>query len=727
MKETTQEGRFAALGRLMYARRRMMLIVWVLLFAGFGLLAQKTPGLLKDNGFTPKGSDSDLGLERLQTDLGFPPSTLQLVYTSDSVDVTMDAAKTSILDSLRPLEELRYVQEPTFIGSPALGGRKVQTVNVPLDLRTDEALERYPDLKSRIQAPSGMNVHVTGGTAVLYDMQEASKKDIVKAEAIGLPIALIVLLLVFGTLVGAVLPLIVGLMSVTLTLGIVYFIAQQVSLSNFLPNMVSMLGLAVGTDYALFMVSRFREELKRRSTIEEAVAWTTQTAGLSIFFSGIAVLIGLLGMLFIPLTFFRSLCLGGALVVSISVLVANTLLPAILGLLGDRVNSLRVLPRRRDGESGRSRFWERLSYAVMRRPVLLTLAIAGTLLAAMVPIGHMKLGIPGAEVLPPSYESRYGADLLKAAYDPRELNPIQIVVRTAQPVWEAAAQRQLRDYAAKLKSTSGVRSVRTVLEALEAAPGAAERQAVRARLERQKLAKDRTTVLFVVPETAPDEPETDALVRTLREVDAGGLDALVTGGPAYRLDVLDRIRSNTAYVLAFVMLVTYAVLLFAFRSVLLPLKAVVMNALSLGASMGIVVRIFQYGDMSGLLGITSTGYVSATLPVIIFCVVFGISMDYEVFLISRISEEYAATGDNERSTALGLQKTGSLITSAASILIIVVGSFLFTDNELMKALGLGLGLAVLIDATIVRVALVPALMKLLGRANWWAPRWLELR
>jgi RND superfamily putative drug exporter len=726
LKDATTEGRFAALGRRMYARRRIVLLVWAVLFAGFGLLAQRTPELLKDNGFTPKGSDSDSGLVRLQMDLGFPPSTLQLAYTGRSVDVTQESAKSDILNSLRPLRGLPYVQEPSFVSAPAAIGQKVLTENVPLTLRTDEALQQFPRMKELIRAPAGMSVYVTGGTAVMYDMQEASKKDIVKAEAIGLPIALLVLLLVFGTLVGAVLPLIVGLMSVTLTLGIVYFIAQQVSLSNFLPNMVSMLGLAVGTDYALFMVSRFREELGRRRSVEDAVAWTVQTAGLSIFFSGIAVLIGLLGMLFIPLTFFRSLCLGGALVVSFAILAANTLLPALLGLLGERVNSLRVLPRGKRGDNGGSRFWEKLSYAVMRRPVLLTLAIAGTLVAAMLPIGHMKLGIPGADVLPPSYESRYGSDLLKQAYDPRELNPIQIVVRTEQPVWEEPSQQQVRDYAAKLKWVAGVRRVDNALDTLETAPDAA-RQAVRARLERQKLAKDRTAVLFVVPETEPDEPETDALVRALRNVDTGGLDALVTGGPAYRLDVLDRIQSNTGYVLAFVMLVTYAVLLAAFRSVLLPLKAVIMNALSLGASMGIVVRIFQYGDTAGPLGITSTGYVSATLPVIIFCVVFGISMDYEVFLISRISEEYAATGDNERSTALGLQKTGSLITSAASILIVVVGSFLFTDIELMKALGLGLGLAVLIDATIVRVALVPALMKLLGRANWWAPRWLRLR
>ena len=245
---------------------------------------------------------------------------------------------------------------------------------------------------------------------------------------------------------------------------------------------------------------------------------------------------------------------------------------------------------------------------------------------------------------------------------------------------------------------------------------------VKAQIEGNKFAKGRTALMVVVPEKDTDDPATDGLVRELRSLSKDGLDIAVTGGPAYRLDIIDRIQNEIPEVLTFVMGITYIVLLLAFRSVLLPLKAVLMNMLSLGASLGVVVLVFQHGYMADLLHITSIGYVSATLPVIIFCVVFGISMDYEVFLISRIMEEYEASGDNDKSTAEGLKKTGSLITSAAFILVVVVGSFIFTDIEIMKALGLGLGLAVLIDATIVRVMLVPALMKLLGDANWWAPK-----
>ncbi len=298
-------------------------------------------------------------------------------------------------------------------------------------------------------------------------------------------------------------------------------------------------------------------------------------------------------------------------------------------------------------------------------------------------------------------------------------------------VWEEASIRQIRAYSEQVKGVSGVKEVQSFISSLgqhsDAELAAMLKDSdVKAQIEGNKFAKGHTALMVVVPEKDTDDPATDGLVRELRSLSKDGLDIAVTGGPAYRLDIIDRIQNEIPEVLTFVMGITYIVLLLAFRSVLLPLKAVLMNMLSLGASLGVVVLVFQHGYMADLLHITSIGYVSATLPVIIFCVVFGISMDYEVFLISRIMEEYEASGDNDKSTAEGLKKTGSLITSAAFILVVVVGSFIFTDIEIMKALGLGLGLAVLIDATIVRVMLVPALMKLLGDANWWAPKWLRM-
>jgi RND superfamily putative drug exporter len=490
-----------------------------------------------------------------------------------------------------------------------------------------------------------------------------------------------------------------------------------------------MLGLAVGIDYALLMVSRFREELKRQDTVQDAVAMTCQTAGKSIFYSGIAVVIGLLGMFFINLKFFHSLCIGGVLVVSVSVMVANTLLLALLGLLGSRINSLRVIPKLFRAK-GPSKFWDKIAYGVMKRSLVLILVIGSGLVVMMTPITQMKLGVPNAEVLPPSYESRFGSDIIKKTYDTREMNPIQIIVQTEGEVWKKDSIHKVRLLVDKVQQTAGVKSVKSYVNGLGSYSDSGlaalfhEGQMMR-KIEQQKLAKGHIALLVVVPETDSEDQVTDLLVRRLRRMDWAGLQANVTGEPAHRVDIIDRIQNQLVKVFMFIMGITYVVLLFAFRSVLLPLKAVLMNVLSLGASLGVVVLVFQDGYLANVFHITSIGYVNATLPVSIFCIVFGISMDYEVFLISRIMEEYRSSGDNKGSTALGLTKTGGLITSAAFILVVVVGSFIFTDIEIMKGIGLGLALAVLIDATIIRIIIVPALMKLFGKANWWAPKWLR--
>ena len=741
MRETAEQGFFWHWGKSMYRFRWVVVSIWLVLFICLAFFAQKAPALLKDNGFTPKGSDSDLGLIQLQKKLDYPASTFTLIYQSASQKLSGIEASNQILDSLSELRKLPYVLDVSLVqasrlpveqfknANENLKQENIQAVNIYVRLNADQALEHYAELKALIHPPAGMEVSLTGGTAILFDMQDASKKDIVKSEVIGLPIAVVVLLIIFGTVLGAMLPLIVGLMSVTVTLGITYFIAESVALSNFLPNIVTMLGLAVGIDYALFMVSRFREELKLQNSIEAAIAMTSQKAGKSIFFSGVAVLIGLFGMLFIDLSIYLSLCIGGVIVVSVSVLVAETLLLALLSLFGARINLLRVIPTRFRRKNP-THFWEKVAYGVMKRPVTIIVVMGAVILFLAFPIGQMKLGMPDSGVLPPSYESRAGTDLLNQAFDAREMNPIQIYVESKQDVWNQATIGQMQAYTKQLSEVPGVKIVKSyVTDFAGQSPSEASVMLksieLREKIVALRLAKENSASILIQSSYNPEDSRTDAVVKAIRQLDSGSLHTLVTGGPAYRLDILQRIREGIPKVMGFVMIVTYFILLIAFRSILLPLKAVLMNLLSLGASMGMVVTVFQNGFLADVLHITSTGYVSATLPVIIFCVVFGISMDYEVFLISRIAEEYEKTGDNEKSTAEGLKKTGSLITSAAFILIVVVGAFIFTDIEIIKALGLGLTLAVLIDATLIRILIVPSLMKLLGRANWWAPHWIK--
>ncbi|MFD2671430.1 MMPL family transporter [Marinicrinis sediminis] len=759
MKETMQPGFFWHLGKGVYTHRVKIVIGFVVLLAGLAWFASQTPQRLTDNGFTPYGSESQLGLERLQTNLDYPGTMLQLVYESEQIDLSDPNARQRMMDSLAPLQEWPAYAGASFIemGDDAAqsdppASSRLAAIQVMLEWDTDEALRHYPELREQIKAPAGMQVYVTGGTPVMHDMQEASKQDIIKAEMLGIPIAIIVLLLVFGTVVAAALPLLVGLVSVTLTLGLLYFVAGVYSLSNFMPNIVTMLGLAVGIDYALFIVSRFREERSKRSSVENAVAATMQTAGKSIFFSGVAVWIGLLGMLFIDLNLYYSLCLGGVTVVFISVIVANTLLPAVLGLLGDRINAWPILPKHKSVKSVRISgtaeqadtmaqsdladlkpkriSWQRWARFVMRYPVMLTILIMGVLVSAMFPLRAIVMDVPSAEVLPPKYESRLGYDLLHASFPAQAIHPVQVVVHASNPLEDERTLQEVRRLQESLSQMAGIEQVTSFLDVLGAASLEDQVQKmklpeVKQMLFEQKLAGEQTAVFLIASAYETGTRENRALIEELRELDAPSLELYVTGEAAFRLDIIERITKAVPYVLLCVTGVTFVILMLAFRSLLLPLKAVLMNLLSLGASLGVVVLVFQDGWLASMLDISATGYVNATLPVIIFCVVFGISMDYEVFLISRIMEEYERTGDNDWSTAEGLHKTGRLITSAALILIVVVGTFIFTDIEIMKALGLGLSLAVFIDATLIRIVLVPSLMKLLGKANWWAPAWLK--
>lgn len=737
MRETERHGWFWRFGNGVFKHRKLVIAIWTVLFVVMAVFAVQVPSMLKDDGFTPAGSESDIGLQLLQSEMGISSTSMEIVYESkDGSSLADETKQKEIMDSLSGLRSQSYVTDILVNERGRLDVRPdVLVVSVMMNLGSNDALEQYPTIRSLIPSIEGMGVYASGSTPVYYDMQEASKSDIIKSEIIGLPIALLVLLLVFGTWLAGILPLIVGLLSVTVTLGMLYFIALNTSaLSNFLPNMISMLGLAVGIDYALFVVSRFREELAKQGSVQGAVAMTAQKAGQSIFFSGIAVLIGLIAMAFIDLNLFRSLALGGVMVVMVSVIVGNTMLLALLGVLGERVNRYPVLPARwrRKQASGsskaESRMWAKIAYRVMKRPVAIVVLLSVVLAALALPVAGMKIGIPEAEILPPKYESRYGADLMQEVFDQRERNAIQVLLRNDKPYTDADAISKVEAYQDKISKLDGVQSVSSYITLLHELPaGVSKAMALqdpnlKQQLEQLRLVKENEIMLQVVPSMQPNDDKAFELVRELRSMELEGAETYVTGAISFRLDIIDRITSALPYVVGFILVVTYVVLFVAFRSVLLPLKAVLMNVLSLGASLGIVVLVFQHGLFADLFQVTSTGMVVAMLPVIIFCVVFGISMDYEVFLLSRIAEEYERTGDNERSTAEGLVKTGSIITSAALILIVVVGAFIFTDNEMMKAIGLGLSVSVLLDATLIRVFLVPALMKLLGKANWWAPR-----
>jgi putative drug exporter of the RND superfamily len=503
-------------------------------------------------------------------------------------------------------------------------------------------------------------------------------------------------------------------------------------------NLATMLGLGLGIDYSLFVVSRFREELARGESVERAVSWSVATAGRAVLFSGATVMIGLLALLTFDITALRSMGLAGALVVAISVLAALTLLPALLGVLGGRIDALSIGPLASSAQraSRGSGFWSRLAHAVMARPLAVLIPLLAVLIGLGLPFLRVEFGAPDASILPTDVQSRRGFDLLQAHWGAGELSPVLLVFRTADGSSPLQADHieELANFMRRVQADSSVQRVTSVVSV---DPRITPEQYALifadpnrigdgyAQVLAQVTVRQDTLLATVTGRYGQTDDRSKALVRAIRATPPpAGFQLLVGGGTAGVIDYADRLYSEFPRAALIVVLAIYLVLLRTFGSVVLPLKAVVMNVLSILASYGALVVIFQDGAFSGLLHFQPLGYVEASLPIIMFCVLFGLSMDYEVFLLSRVQEAHLDGADNASSVARGLEKSGRIITSAAAIVVLVSLSFVAADIVLIKALGLGTAIAVLLDATLVRALLVPATMRLLGEWNWWAPAWL---
>lgn len=758
---------FAALGRSVYRRRKLIVVLWSLAFAAGLVASLSVAAQLKGGGFTDPSSPSQVGQRQMQQRLGFGPASLTIVFASDELSARSPAFRAKVRETLSGIEDaglegligVRTAQSTGDASFISPDGTATFAV-LEFDGTSEQVQEQIPALRRALR-PSGLTTYLTGDPAVYAELEQRSGEDLRKAESYTIPVAILVLVLIFGTLVGAAVPVIGGGMAVTVTLGIFWLLGQGLDISVFAMNVATLLGLAVGIDYALFMVGRFREELAAGRTVAEAVETTVATAGRSIFFSGITVVVGLLGLMSIPYMSMRSMGLGGALVVFVSVLAALTLLPALLGMLGPRVNSLRVFGRK----SSDGLFWRRWSDWVMRHPVPVLIGTIALVLVFAWPVLRIQSDIPGATALPRGSESREGYELLLARFDTAALSPVEVLVTWGgeQDAFAPANLERLYDYGQELEALPGVDRVTSIvtLPGLESAAGAAAfwkgvgeassstpREDAAPRSEAglagliqgmlgaeqakgaQKLAAATTapgTTLFrVVPEAPPTSSEAQALaVDILRGGGPPGTTTYVAGASLTVHDFVDAIYSRFPWIIAFVVGVTGLVLLLMLRSVVLPVKAVIMNVCSLLAGYGAMVWVFQEGHLEGLFQFTATGAIDAELPVVLFCTVFGVSMDYEVFLLSRMREEWDATHDNVCAVSFGLARTGRIVTSAALIIVVVGLSFAFTSIVITKAIGVGLAVAVALDATVIRVLMVPAAMRLLGRWNWWLPGWLR--
>jgi RND superfamily putative drug exporter len=738
---------FARLGRFVVRRRRWVVAAWAVALAIALPVAPRVVGALRAGGFILDDLESARAKALLQTELSTPPSAVVVVLHSDTAVAGTPAFEGPAAAAIEHVPAapgvVRVVPHSLSPRQVSADGHTAYDV-VFLSIAPDDSPAALPGIRDRLAQPPGLEVELAGGPAFYGDVQSVSESDLRRSEVVSLPLAALALLLVFGSVVAAGLPLVVGGAAVVVALAAIFVAASLTPMSIFVLNLATLLGLGLGVDYSLLLTSRFREELARRGDepddavrVGAAVERTVATAGRAVFFSGLTVLLGLAGLVLFEFMILRSVGIAGAIVVLLAATSALTLLPALLAIVGPRVDALairRVVPR--DDPDGP---WARLARWVMRRPVAVLVPTLLVLLVLGSPFLHVRFNAPDSTILPPSVPSRAAFDRLAASFGEGEFAPIVLAIRTDGPATSPANVAALYDYSRRLAADPRIRRIDSLVDVdprlkkqqyqlLYADPNGPRDRFVATVLA--ATTKGDLTAFTITTPYGPNRDEGRSLVGDLRShsgplAPPSGMTVLVGGGAADVADVVSRVAADFPRTGLFIVITTYLVLFLLLRSAVLPAKALVMNTLSIVASFGALVWIFQDGNLSALLGFQPLGFVETTQPVILFCVLFGLSMDYEVFLLSRMKEVWDRTGDNQEAVARGLERSGRIVTSAALIVVVVAGSFAFADIVLIKALGIGMAIAVALDATVVRALLVPATMRLLGRWNWWLPSGLR--
>jgi putative drug exporter of the RND superfamily len=724
---------FARWGRYVY-RRRWRVLLGSLVLCVLSIVGLATGGVLAN--VLAANAESTRALKLMEQELPTPTGhTFSILISSKTLrydDPAFKAAAEKLLNEVEKDKRVAGVRSPyntSGIVAPTFVGKSGQVVLALVSLGNDprKATTAFAQMKPTLKAPP-LEVTTAGEMAINHAFDEVLKHDLQKVELIALPLALLVLLIVFRSVVASLLPLGVGGLSVLGGLAGIYTLAHFYNVTIYSLNVVSMIGLGVAIDYSLFIVSRFREELADGATIEEAVEVCMATAGRAVLFSGVAVAVGLTGFLFFGAIYLDSIGITGALVVMLAVTYSLTFLPALLSIIGPKVDVGRLPFTKRLSTAG---LWHKLAEWVMRRPVGVLVPTMVLLAFAALPFAHIQLWTSDVTMLPKRAEARLAHEEQRRDFVVHD--PMQIIVVAKFPDGKPLQRERARALYDLAKKVSTLPNAARLQGVMVPDPRIGRNEQV-ALLAMPKLmmpddlkdAMDETVgehiAMFTVS-TAPTATSEDraTLVRAIRALGpvADG-QLMVTGLSAMDVDQGDYIRRRTPQALILVMILTYISLFLLLGSVVLPLKAVLTNILSLSASFGAIVWIFQDGHLSWLLRFQPAP-IEPALPIILFCLVFGLSMDYEVFLLTRVQEEYELHGDTRRAIAYGIERSGKLITSAAAIMVVVFAAFLFGSVVPIMAIGLGLALAVALDATVIRILLVPAAMRLLGPLNWWAP------
>ena len=709
---------FDWLGTFVVAKRKWVVAATVLFALGAGAIGGGVADRLSNGGFDDPNSESVQASDLLQEEFGVSNPNLVLLVTVDEGSVDdpeAERAGLALTEELAAEDGVGQVLSYWTTGIPAFKSEKDHRALIAgvIDGDEDVVRDRVEDLSAAYtRAEAGMTVTVGGWAEVFRQVGQTIEHDLVTAEKIALPITMILLVLVFGSLIAAGLPLLIGIISIMGSFLILTIISEMTLVSIFALNLVTALGLGLAIDYSLFIVSRFREELRAGLGVDDAIRQTVRTAGRTVAFSGLTVALSLAALLVFPLAFLRSFAYAGVAVVILAAVTSTVFLPALLAILGSRVDKLSW--RKKRPETSSNGFWHRMALVVMRRPLPIATIVIVFLLFLGAPFLNAEFGRPDDRVLPRSASSHQVSQVLRDEFPVNATTNVNVVAPDAN-----ASTAEIAAYSTELSRLGGVYAVQSAAGAFVAGeqvapPGPGSEQ----------YTSQSGTWFTVVPSIEAVSPEAEELVQTIRTMDAP-FDVMVGGPSADLVDTKAGVFGRMPLAAILIGLTTFVLLFLMFGGILVPVKAIILNLLSLTATFGALVWIFQEGNLAEQLDFITTGAIDITTPVLMFCIAFGLSMDYEVFLLSRIKEEHDISGDNTASVALGLERTGRIVTAAAALLSIVFLALATSEVTFIKLFGIGLTLAVVMDATLIRAVLVPAFMRLAGEANWWAPSWMR--
>jgi RND superfamily putative drug exporter len=732
---------FYRIGAYSYRRRRWVLLAWVVVLVAMFPFVKSLNDNLSQGGFEVPGSQSDQVKHDIDTVFAghqFNRSDLLVMHSDEqvAVDPSFRSVVTGVLAALQHGPGVAATIDPYSAPERFISpDQHTLTAIVGLSDDQNQALRHADDLDAivaKASRGSGIQTLLTGDAPFYKAFSDTTTKDLNNAERIALPITLLILIFAFGSVVAAGVPLSMAIFGLLIAFGLISLIAMKATVSIFTENTASMLGLGVGIDYSLFIVSRFRERLAAGRDVPQAIAESTASSGKAVFVSALTVVLALSGTQLVRIAAFSSMGYGAMIAVAVAGIAALTLLPAILGMIGTRIDKLRIRRKVHKAESG---WWHRWATLIMRRPWPALIIGLGLLMVLAAPALHLKLGSSGPNILPADAKPRVAAAITAEAFGEGQVAPVQIVVTDPRGV-TGPGFSELSALTHAIEDDPQVRRVDSIVSLV---PGQSTEQAQRflnSPLAREAAgsliaANGTKTLVSVVSEQGAQDPATDKLVQRLRELAPTVLSAPMTaaigGDPGLNTDLNHELEGKLIPVVGLVLVLSFFVLMLFFRSIVLPLKAILMNTASVVAAYGLMVFVFQEGHFTGLLSFKPVGYIDSFMPLFQFSILFGLSMDYEVFLLARVREEYLKTHDNTEAVAWGLEHTGGLITSAAAIMITVFGAFALGRLLPIKELGFGLAAAVFLDATIIRIMLVPATMRLLGKWNWWLPGWLDRR